>query len=59
MSSMFEYRKPAVGESQRNKLATLRETLRSLEAEHEETGQIADLKRILAARIRELESKPA
>lgn len=37
----------------------LRQTLDRLEAETEETPQIADLKRILAGRIAELERKTA
>jgi hypothetical protein len=37
----------------------LRKTLERLEAEPEETQQIADLKRILVGRIAELERKTA
>lgn len=56
--SMFEFRKPIAGQAHRDLLATLRETLEHLNAEPE-TPRIADLKRILAARIHELESKSA
>lgn len=59
MMSIFEHRKPGAGESHRNTLLKLRETLEQLEAEREETPQITSLKRILAARIQELESKTA
>ncbi|MDR5726563.1 MAG: hypothetical protein RB191_03740, partial [Terriglobia bacterium] len=42
---------------QRSPLAVLRSTLKNLEAEPEETEQIADLKRILIDRIAEIEKK--
>lgn len=57
--SIFEFRKPAAEQPHRNQLAMLRQTLKGLEAEEEETQQIADLKQILAARIAELEQKTA
>ena len=59
MASIFEYRKPASIQSQRDKLRKLRETLEQLESEGEQTPQIAQLKGILTARIQELESKTA
>jgi len=57
--SIFEFRKPAAGESHRDTLLTLRETIQRLEAEPQQTPQTATLKRILAVRIQELESKTA
>jgi hypothetical protein len=57
--SIFEYRKPVSEHAHRSQLMTLRETLEKLEAEREETPRTADLKRILAARITELEQKTA
>ena len=57
--SIFEFRKPVIEQPHRNQLAMLRKTLEGLEAEQEETQQIADLKHILAARIAELERKTA
>ena len=57
--SIFEYRKPVSTQLHRNQLVTLRETLKSLEAEPEETQRIADLKQILTGRIAELERKTA
>ncbi|MGA9585864.1 MAG: hypothetical protein WBQ95_11090 [Terracidiphilus sp.] len=57
--SIFEYRKPATGKPPRNQLGVLRETLNRLNAEPLETQQIADLKRILAGKINELERKIA
>ncbi len=57
--SIFEFRKPVSEQPHRNQLAMLRKTLESLEAEQEETQQIADLKHILAGRIAELERKTA
>jgi hypothetical protein len=55
--SIFGHRKPRAVEHPRDQLATLRNTLKKLEAESEETPRIAELKRILAARIVELEVK--
>ncbi|MGC2613122.1 MAG: hypothetical protein WA354_03755 [Terracidiphilus sp.] len=57
--SIFEFRKPVAEQPHRNQLVMLRQTLDRLEAETEETPQIADLKRILAGRIAELERKTA
>lgn len=57
-ASMFGYRKPVLSESHRDPLTTLRETLDRLEAE-DESPRIEDLKRILAARIHEMEKKTA
>jgi hypothetical protein len=58
--SIFEHRKPAQGEhASRDALTTLRETLMRLEAEFDDTPRITDLKRILAARIAEMERKSA
>jgi hypothetical protein len=57
--SIFEYRKPLSEEPHRSQLVTLQETLKSLESEPEETARTADLKRILANRIAELERKTA
>ena len=57
--SIFEFRKPPVGGTVRDALKTLRETLKRLNAEFDETPCIADLKRILAARIAEIEQKSA
>lgn len=57
--SIFEYRKPGNANPSRDSLATMRETLERLEAESVETPRIADLKRILASRIAELERKTA
>jgi hypothetical protein len=57
--SIFEYRKPESAQPHRSQLLTLQKTLNSLEAEPEETQRIADLKRILARRIAELEHKTA
>jgi hypothetical protein len=56
--SMFDFVRPAAL-PRRDSLATLQETLMRLEAEPHETAQIADLKRILAERIAELERKTA
>jgi hypothetical protein len=55
--SIFEFRKPAGEQAHRNQLVMLRQTLNRLVEEPEETPQIADLKRILADRIAELERK--
>jgi len=57
--SIFEYRKPSRRTDASQQLLTLQETLKSLEAEPEETQRIADLKQILAGRIAELERKTA
>jgi hypothetical protein len=57
--SIFTFGKPATDPKGRSPLATLRETLKSLEAAPEESRQIADLKHILAARIAEMERKTA
>ena len=57
--SIFEHRKPAAGSQEtHDPLQTLRQTLEKLESE-EETPRIADLKRILARRIAEMEDKSA
>ena len=55
---VFEHRKPAADTEPRNALATLRETLAGLEAEPVQTEQIAELKRLLAGQIAEIESEP-
>ncbi|HEY2467726.1 MAG TPA: hypothetical protein VGI45_07780 [Terracidiphilus sp.] len=57
--SIFEHRKPAMSHSHQDTLPRLRETLERLEGAREETPQTKNLKVILAAKIRELESKPA
>jgi hypothetical protein len=57
--SFFEYRKPADRQPSRDVLSTLRSTMKALEAEAEMTPQMAELKRILAGRISELERKGA
>ena len=57
--SIFEFRKPVSEQPHRNQLAMLRKTMERLEADPEETQQTADLKRILASRIAELERKTA
>jgi hypothetical protein len=57
--SIFQYRKPVSKQPHRGQLVTLRATLKSLEAESEETARPADLKRILLNRIAELERKTA
>jgi hypothetical protein len=54
---IFEHRKPATGGEPRDTLATLRQMLARLEAEPVETDQTAELKRLLAGRIAEIESK--
>jgi len=59
MMSIFEDFKAAASQSHDDTLAKLRETLDRLEAEREETPQIASLKRVLSARIQEIESKTA
>lgn len=57
--SIFEHRKPAAAQMHRDSIQALRETLEHLNAEPEELPRIADLKRILTARIHELERKSA
>jgi hypothetical protein len=57
--SVFTHRKPPSEHPNRNLLLTLRETLLRLEGEPVETQKIADLERILAARIAEIEHKTA
>lgn len=57
--SIFEHRKPPAAQAHRDSIAALRETLDRLNAEPEESPRIADLKRILTARIHQLESKSA
>lgn len=57
--SLFTYRKPTDDRPHRSQLEVLQETLKSLEAEPVETARTADLKRILALRIAELERKTA
>ncbi len=52
---MFAFLKRARATPARSTLATLRETLKKLGAVQEETRQMAELKRILAGRIAELE----
>jgi hypothetical protein len=55
--SIFAFRRADGQTKARSKLVTLRETLKRLEAAHEETRQMAELKNILAARIAEIEQK--
>ena len=55
--SVFTYRKPGGEIPARSTLETLKRTMKNLEAANAETPQIADLKRILAGRIAELEGK--
>ena len=57
--SIFEYRKPSTELTARDALKTLRETLRKLNSEAEETPRIAELRRILESRIAEMERKSA
>ena len=57
--SIFEHRKPTHDRPRRSQLQVLQETLKSLEAEPEETAQTADLKQILVHRIAELQRKTA
>lgn len=57
--SIFARRKPSSERPFRDSLATLRRTLELLEAEPVETPQLAELKRILAGRIAEMERKTA
>ena len=55
MMSPFAFRKPSGNQPPRDQLETLRTTLALLDAEPEQTPQMATLKRILAGRIAELE----
>ncbi len=57
--SVFDYRKPAAKHPSRDLLEILRTTLAKIEAEPEQTPQLADLKRILMGRIAELERRTA
>lgn len=57
--SIFDHRKPASSEASRDALSALRITLEKLESEVVETPRIADLKRILAHRIAEIEGRTA
>lgn len=57
--SVFDFRKPVSNEPAQDPLNKLRETLERLNADPEETPGIVDLKRILSARIAELESRSA
>jgi hypothetical protein len=57
--SIFEHRKPVHELQHRSSLEILRETLKRLEDEPVETERTADLKRILAKHIAELERKTA
>jgi hypothetical protein len=57
--ALFEYRKAPLGHNRPDALARLRATLDRLNADPEDTPGIVELKRILAARIAELERKSA
>ena len=57
--SIFEYRKPPVSQAPKDALTTLRATLARLEASEEQTPRVAELRRILAVRIAEIERKTA
>jgi len=57
--SVFRFRKPPVNEPVPDALTKLRETLERLNSDPQETPGISDLKRILSARIAEIESKSA
>jgi hypothetical protein len=57
--SIFEYRKPALNRPSRDSLETLKNTLSRLEAEPMDSARVAELKRILADRIAELEQQSA
>ena len=57
--SILEHRKPSGLHPAKDMLQTLRETLEKLNSAGEETPRTADLKRILAGRIAELERKSA
>lgn len=57
MMSPFAFRKPSGNQPPRDLLKTLRTTLALLDAEPEQTPQMANLKRILAGRIAELERR--
>jgi hypothetical protein len=53
--SIFENRKPPANVPARDSLQVLCNALQALESETEQTPRIADLRRILADRIAELE----
>ena len=56
--SLFEYRKPTQNTTgRRDNLEVLRNALAALESDPEQTPRIADLRRILADRISDLESQ--
>ena len=55
MMSFFHDRKPVEAQSHRDPLNALRATLANLEAEEDQTPRIVELRRILAARIAEIE----
>ena len=55
--SIFEHRKPPDTTPARDQVQVLRKALAALESEAEPTPRIADLKRILANRIAELENQ--
>lgn len=57
--SIFEFRKCPECAPARDELKTLRQTLERLEADPDETPGVLDLKRLLAARIAEMERKSA
>lgn len=57
--SFFEHHKREQIDPTCTALSRLRETLDGLEHEREETPQIAELRRILARRIAEIERKTA
>ena len=57
--SVFGARKPVARVRKSNLLVTLRETLRRLESEPEQTAQIAHLRQILGNRIAEMERESA
>jgi hypothetical protein len=59
MMDFFHDRKPVEGQRPRDPLNTLRATLACLEAEPEATPRVIQLRRILAARIAEMERKSA
>jgi len=53
--SIFEHRKPGTTLPSRDRLQVLRNALAALESEANPTPRIADLKKLLASRILELE----
>ena len=57
--SIFTFRSANSTLPPRSALAVLRSTIESLEAEPEQTEQIANLRRILTERITEMERKRA